>query len=73
MIHFYSLNSFLIRKCFSKDCVTGQIVLHSSVEASTSAFPSGAEGDEVDIRETTSVKKKVVVLFGIFLTDASKV
>ncbi len=33
-------------------------MLHSSAEASTSAFPYGAEGDEVDIIGTTSVKKK---------------
>ncbi len=33
-------------------------MLHSSAEASTSAFPSGAEGDEVDIIRTTSMKKK---------------
>ena len=58
MIHYNSLNSFLIRKLFSQDCVTGQIVLHSSAEASTSAFQSGAEGDEVEIIGTTSVKKK---------------
>jgi hypothetical protein len=43
--------------CFSHDCPTGQIVLHSSAEASTSAFASG-DGDEVEIVGTTSVKKK---------------
>jgi hypothetical protein len=47
-----------MHKCFSHDCVTGQKVLHSSAKASTSAFPSGAEGDEVNIIGTTSVKKK---------------
>ena len=43
--------------CFSQDCPTGQLVLHSSAEASTSAFAS-REGDDVEIIGTKSVKKK---------------
>ena len=64
--YFISVSLFLICMCFSQDCPTGQIVLHSSAEASTSAFAS-REGDEVEIIGTKSVKKKVEVLYGIFL------
>jgi hypothetical protein len=55
--YFDSSNSFLMCMCFSRECPTGQLVLHSSAEASTSAFAS-EEGDDVEIIGTTSVKTK---------------
>ena len=52
-----SLNSLRICVYFSQDVPTRQVVLHSSAEASTSKFQA-SKGDEVDIKGTTSIKKK---------------